>query len=61
MKWFRRSLLSGVLLFLVTFFVSFQTTALAESLPASPDYFYLDQPVIIDEKNKNLVEKNGKI
>lgn len=61
MKWFRRSLLSGVLLFLVTFFVSFQTTALAESLPASPDYFYLDQPGILDDTTKNLVEQKGKL
>ncbi|MBO0441866.1 TPM domain-containing protein [Candidatus Enterococcus ikei] len=60
MKLFRRGLLPSVLFFLVTFFVSFQTPAFAE-LPASPDRFYLDQPRILDETTKNLVERKGEL
>lgn len=61
MKFFRRGLLPSVLFFLVTLFVSFQTPAFAESLPASPDHFYLDQPGILDETTKNLVERKGEL
>ncbi|ALS01769.1 hypothetical protein ATZ33_10400 [Enterococcus silesiacus] len=61
MKLFRRGLLPSVLFFLVTFFVSFQTPAFAEILPGSPDQFYLDQPGILDETTKNLVERKGEL
>lgn len=59
MKWFRRGLLPSILFFLVTFFIGFQLPAFAESLPAAPDYFYLDQPGILDETTKQLIEQKG--
>ncbi|MGM0218482.1 TPM domain-containing protein [Enterococcus sp. AZ126] len=59
MKFFRRGLLPSLLFFLVTFFISFQAPAFAESLPNSPDRFYLDQPGILDETTKNLVDRKG--
>ncbi|EOH96995.1 hypothetical protein UAY_02727 [Enterococcus moraviensis ATCC BAA-383] len=61
MKRFRRGLLLSVLVFLVTFFLGFQLPAFAEILPASPDHFYLDQPGILNETTKNLVERKGEL
>lgn len=61
MKNFRRGLLPSVLFFLVAFFISFQTPVFAEQLPASPDRFYLDQPGILDETTKKLVDNKGEL
>ncbi|MGX7244516.1 TPM domain-containing protein [Enterococcus quebecensis] len=61
MKMFRRGLLASSLFFLVAFFIGFHTTVFAEQLPAAPDHFYLDQPGILDETTKQLVDKKGEI
>lgn len=61
MKLVRRGLLPSILFFLVACLVSFQTPVLAEALPASPDRFYLDQPGILDDTTKNLVERKGEL
>ncbi|EOH93339.1 hypothetical protein UAW_02587 [Enterococcus haemoperoxidus ATCC BAA-382] len=61
MKRFRRGLFPSLLFFLVTCFLGFQLPAFAENLPASPDHFYLDQPGILDETTKNLVDQKGKL
>ncbi|MTD42133.1 hypothetical protein GIX45_26600 [Erwinia sp. CPCC 100877] len=61
MKIIRRGFLPSLILFLVFLFVGFQAPAFAEELPAAPTHFYLDQPGILDETTKNLVEKKGEI
>lgn len=61
MKTVRRGVLASVLFFLVAFFVSFQLPAFAEQLPAVPDHFYLDQPKILDDTTKQLIDKKGLI
>jgi uncharacterized protein len=61
MKIIRRGVLAGISLLLVFLFTSFQVPAFAESLPAAPTHFYLDQPGILDETTKNLVDKKGAI
>ncbi|OTP51793.1 hypothetical protein A5884_000988, partial [Enterococcus sp. 7D2_DIV0200] len=61
MKHFRRGIFFGVSFLLVTFFFGFQLPTFAENLPASPDHFYLDQPGILDETTKNLVDQKGKL
>ncbi|MEI5993469.1 TPM domain-containing protein [Candidatus Enterococcus mansonii] len=61
MKLFRRGLFLSVGFFLVAFFVSFQTPVFADQLPKAPDHFYLDQPGILDETTKHLVDKKGEL
>ncbi|MCA5013965.1 MULTISPECIES: TPM domain-containing protein [unclassified Enterococcus] len=57
----RRGLFISVILFLVTIFAGFQLPAFAEELPAAPSHFYLDQPGILDETTKNLVDRKGAV
>jgi uncharacterized protein len=57
----RRGLLAGLFIFLVTLFAGIQMPAFADSLPAAPNHFYLDQPGILDDTTKNLIDKKGAI
>lgn len=61
MKLIRRGFLASILFLLITLLIGFQLPASAEGLPNAPDNFYLDQPGILNNTTKNLVDKKGQV
>lgn len=61
MKLVKQGFLPSILFLLVSFLIGFQLPAAAEALPNSPDHFYLDQPGILNNATKNLVDKKGEV
>lgn len=49
----------GVFLLFIIVLLSFQSTTFAETLPESPNHFYLDQSNLLNSQTKNLIDSKG--